>query len=336
MEDQSPVLSIVIPAYNVSAYIRQAVESALDQSVRDIEVIVVEDGSTDDTFTMLDQVRSERSDPRLILIRQNNAGLSAARNTGIRHARGSFIGFLDGDDAWGPAKAERHLAVMDNDASIAITYSHSICIGEDGAATGYKLEPARPEMTLHDLIRSNQFGNGSTPVVRRDCFMKAGVFRENLKSCEDYDMWCRILSLKGFRAVLVPESLTLYRIRPDSLSFNFEKFLRSADEIMRLLREEAPGVPERVLREGHAEHYRIAAWKAATTRRRLLGLRYMATALRLCPWFFLLDFRVAGTLSAIVLPRSGLSVAQAVVKATRGRIARFRKRRTSEYGKVSV
>ena len=319
MSNPSPTLSVIIPAYNVARYIRVAVTSALDQTYRDLEVIVVNDGSTDDTRLILDDLASDRRDPRLVLVHQDNAGVSAARNRGIRLARGRLIGFVDGDDVWQPAKAERHIAAMEADPAAAITFSNSLCIGEDGEPTGRRLETKAGELTLRDMIRGNQFGNGSTPVVRRECFDQAGLFRETLRSCEDYDMWCRILSLPGAKAVLVPELLTRYRIRQDSLMFSFDEFLSSADEVMRCLRAELPGLSRRLLREGHAEHYRIAAWKSATTGHRLNAGRYMAIALALCPWFPFIGPRAAGTLAAIILPKDGLSTIQWMINAARGK-----------------
>lgn len=317
----APALSVVIPAYNVGSYVGRAVESVLDQTCQDIEVIVVDDGSTDDTAEILASIARDRRDGRLVIVRQANSGLSAARNAGIRRARGRFVGFLDGDDAWHPKKAERHIALMDVDSSAMITFSHSVCIGEDGEPTGVRLETGKPELLLDDLIRSNLIGNGSTPVVRRECFEAVGLFRETLRSCEDYDLWCRILSLPGARAVLVPELLTFYRIRHDSLTFDFERFLGAAEDVMRRLRQDFPEIGERVLREGHAEHYRIAAWKAATTKRRWLALRYLSKALRICPWLPLLDLRASGTLAAIILPGNGLSGLQAIIGSVKGRKA---------------
>src|SRR5271170_6834147 len=106
---RAPILSIVIPAYNVVAFIAQAVISALEQSFADIEVIVVDDGSTDATPQVLTRLADMRRDPRLRIIRQANAGLSGARNTGIAAAHGAFIGLLDGDDLWRANKAALHM-----------------------------------------------------------------------------------------------------------------------------------------------------------------------------------------------------------------------------------
>src|SRR5436190_7810239 len=144
-------LSVVIPCYNVAPYVEAAVTSVLGQSMRDIEVIVVNDGSTDNTREVLRKLEEERRDRRLLVIDRPNGGPSAARNTGIEACSAEYIGFLDGDDLWLPKKAERHLAKMDADPSIGMTYSASSYFGQtEGVWIPRKTEPS-----LHDMIRHN-------------------------------------------------------------------------------------------------------------------------------------------------------------------------------------
>ncbi|WP_431858578.1 glycosyltransferase family 2 protein [Azospirillum sp.] len=305
MTDAPPTLSIVIPAYNVAAYIEQAVTSALDQSVRDCEVIVVDDGSTDATPAVLAALAEARGDTRLRIVRQENGGLSAARNTGIRHARSRYIGFLDGDDAWRPEKAERQLALMEADPRIGISFSHSEYMLEDGTLTGQFLVAEIERPSLRQMIRRNHVGNGSAPIVRRDCFEQAGVFRAELRSCEDYEMWCRILSATSFVAAAVPAPLTLYRLRGSSLCFAFDTFLENADRAVAFLRDTIPRMPDRVFDRGLAEHHRITAWKALTSGQTTASMRYLARAIRLNPWLLVSDRRAVVTLVAIAVRKSG-------------------------------
>jgi len=315
-----PMLSVVIPAYNVAAYIEAAVESALDQTFRDLEVIVVDDGCTDETPVVLAALAERRRDSRLRIVRQANGGLANARNAGIRESRGTFIGFLDSDDLWRPAKAEKHLAVMQQDPSIGITFSHSAYLTEDGRPTGTILLAGKSSPTLHDMIRRNHVGNGSTPIVRRDCFEAVGVFHDELRSCEDYEMWCRI-ARSQFRAVLLPEPLTLYRLRTTSLSFDFGQFLANAERAMEYIRTAMPNVPPRVLRAGRAEHYRIAAWKAAASGQTSAGRKILLHALRLRPTLCLSDWRAMGTGVALVLPFSARMRLATAIKSVQRRVA---------------
>ena len=297
-----PALSIVIPAYNVAPYIRQAVLSALDQSFDDTEIIVVDDGSADATTEILAAIAGERRDERLHILHQANAGLSGARNTGILAARGHFIGFLDGDDVWLPEKAARHLHLMRGDPGIGISFSHSEYITESGNPTGAYLRADKPHPTLHDMIRRNHVGNGSNAIVRRDCFDRAGLFRPELRACEDYELWCRILHRTRYRAVAIPQVLTQYRMRLTSLSYDHRKFVRQADAAMHYLRAAMPAVPAEIFAAGHAEHYRIAAWKAASTGSHAAGARLLLRAMRLRPSLLLTDRRAAATGVWLMLP----------------------------------
>lgn len=298
----SPLVSVVVPAYNVEPYIETALNSALDQTYRRLEVIVVNDGSTDGTQAVIDRVVRQRQDPRLRVIQRANGGLSAARNTGIAAAQGELIGFLDSDDAWRSDKLERHVRLFAADPGLGLTFSQSDYMTEAGHLTGTRLRTTRHQPSLHDMLRRNHCGNGSTVVIRRDCFELAGTFREDLKSCEDYEMWCRVLWATGYRAECIALPLTIYRLRDSSLSFNFASFTDNADRAMASLRELMRNVPARRFRAGHAEHYRIAAWKATTTGRNREGAALLGKALRLWPWLLLTDPAATATALALLLP----------------------------------
>lgn len=292
----------MIPAYNVASYIEAAIDSALAQTVGDLEVIVVEDGSTDDTADVIAQVSARHCDPRLKVLHRANGGLAAARNTGILMSSGQYIGFLDADDIWLPTKAQRHIDLMHLDPTIGISFSNSRYILEDGTITPHLLRADKLRPGFHDMIRRNHVGNGSAPIVRRACFDQAGRFNETLKSCEDYEMWCRILWLTDFRIEGIDEPLTLYRIRDTSLSFNFTKFLANADLAMTALRMQMKNVPDRVFRAGHAEHYRIAAWKAGSTHQDAAARKLLLKAVMTSPRLLLSDWRVFAVAVALLIP----------------------------------
>lgn len=310
MASRVPHLSIVIPAYNVADFIVAAVESALDQTFRDLEVIVVDDGSTDDTPAQLSAVAGRRKDDRLRIVRQENGGLSAARNTGIREARGMYIGFLDGDDLWNAGKAAAHVSLMDGNPTIGFSYSGSEYLEEDGSPTGRLLRPDTLQPSLHDMIVRNHVGNGSTPVVRRMCFEIAGNFREDLRSCEDYEMWCRILWMTDTIAVGLKEPLTCYRLRKSSLSFDVDHFVAQADLALDIICMSMREVPRRLIARARAEHYRIAARKAVIAGKRERALSLLARAFRLYPLIFLTDPRASAALLSLAVPERGLRKAE--------------------------
>jgi glycosyltransferase involved in cell wall biosynthesis len=267
-----------------------------------LEVIVVNDGSRDSTAQVLEELALERRDKRLRIIHRENAGLSEARNIGIRQARGQYIGFLDADDAWCSQKAERQIAVLDADPTVGLTFSYAEFMAEDGTLTGRYTMCEKAEVTLTDLLQRNHIGNGSTPILRRECLDVAGIFRSELRACEDYELWCRILAKTGLRAVLVPQVLTLIRERSNSLSRS-EAFLPNADRAMAILRTTMPEVASKVFRVGHAEHYRIAALNALKIGRRRVAVKYMVMAVHHYPWLLFTTWRAVGTVVFIIIPR---------------------------------
>lgn len=311
-----PLLSVVIPAYNVAPYIADAVRSALSQSVGNLEVIVVDDGSTDDTPQVLAGLKSSR----LRVIRQENRGLSGARNTGIRAARAPFLGLLDGDDIWLPDKAERQLAVLESCPDVTMTYSHSLYLDADGRPTGALLlsRPHRP--TLRQLVRRNLVGNGSTAIGRTADFIAAGLFDERLRnSHEDYEMWPRLMVRSGRWLELVPEPLTGYRVRADSGSMNIANFLATAEAACRILAESVPGLPAWVRREGLAHNIRIAARKAASLGRSGEALSTLARAVAVAPWLPLTDARFLPTLALALSGGAGQHTLHRLHAALSGR-----------------
>lgn len=312
---RTPLLSVVIPAYNVAPFLAAAVQSALAQTIKDTEVIVVDDGSTDGTPAVLERL----TDPRVRIIRQANRGLAAARNTGIRAARGPYLGLLDGDDTWMQQKAERQLAVLERESGITMTYCHSAYLNESGEPTGELLLSRASNPTVRQLLRRNHVGNGSTPIGQTADFIEAGLFNERLRTnMEDYEMWPRLIRRTGRQIRLVPEILTGYRLRDGSLSISFDNFLRHAELARRLLDESMPDVPKWVLDEGLASHYRVAARKAASLGRHREALGYLTQTLRLAPWLPAVDPRFMATVALIVTGGRGQKAFYGILRAAMG------------------
>ncbi len=286
-----PTLSVVIPAYNVAPFIAAAVKSAVAQTMGDLEVVVVDDGSTDETASLVRGI----DDPRVVLVGKPNGGLSSARNAGIRAARGRYVGFLDGDDVWFPEKAAKQIAALEADPSISMTYSHSAYLAEDGTPTGAVLASRVLRPSIAQLVRRNLVGNGSTPIGRTADFIAAGPFDETLSTVADYEMWPRLMHRTGRGLLLVPEALTGYRIRASSLSMSQVEFVRDALRAERLIRERMPEVSQAARRTGVAEICRIAARKLAAAGRRSESLRYLTKAVGYAPWLPLGSPRFWGT-----------------------------------------
>jgi glycosyltransferase involved in cell wall biosynthesis len=293
-------LSVVVPSYNTARFIRESIRSILEQSVADLEVVVVDDGSTDDGLAVIAAIE----DPRLTCARQRNRGLAAARNTGIRLSRAETVGFCDADDVWYPRKAERHLAVMDGDARLGLTFSFSEYLAEDGRPTGQLLITRCREPSAHDLIRRNHVGNGSTPIVRKDVFRRAGLFDESLGSCEDFEMWVRSAACTPWRLRLLPEVLTGYRVRPGSMTTSYESFLQGHRLALERFRTYVPGFSDHAADRSYAECLRIASRKAFADGQVQLSRALFARALRHAPALPFGDARALAMLllHALALP----------------------------------
>lgn len=227
-------VSVIIPAYNAAPLIGEAVESALRQTLPPAEILVIDDGSTDDTASVV-----ERFGPRVTLLRKSNGGPASARNLGAAHARGEWLAMLDADDSWMAEKLERQLRL---DTSERIGVIHCL------ANTSYPDVP--PELTFEDLWDGRNWIVNSTALVRRAVFDAVGGFNEDRTLVEDYHLWLRIAH-EGWRIVMCSEILCTYT-RGGGLTSNRAWFLRAslrnADMIGRKF-----GLPPNVVRRKRAE-----------------------------------------------------------------------------------
>ena len=215
-----PKVTVVIAAYNVARFIRQSVESALAQSLSNIEVIVIDDGSTDNTQSILQTF----SDHRLVLLRQENSGVSAARNVGLALARSPYIFFLDADDILTRDALARMVATLEQMPERIACFGHHIKISEDGAELStrsylrWKMLPAGD--TLRNLIAKN-FISGAI-CVRTEAARAVGGFNAALALGEDWEFWCRLATLGDFVA-MPDEIILLYRQRFSSASYKLRE-----------------------------------------------------------------------------------------------------------------
>ncbi len=260
-----PLVSVVVPTYNCGRFIEEALESALGQTYRDLEVIVVDDGSTDDT-----RERVRRFEPRVAYLFQPNAGEGAARNLGIRHSRGEYVAFLDADDVWLPRKVERTVAVLQEDRTAGVAYHWRAFVDEEGRALPQVFAPTHEGDVLEELLRGS-FVVPSMAVVRRACLQGVGLFDPGLWRATDYDLFVRI-ALAGYRYRCVREALVRYRISGESLSSDA---LRQCEANRTVLDRAlgAPGLPRR-LRD---RSFRAAAY-------RTLYLNFGAACIRQGRW----------------------------------------------------
>ena len=204
-----PSVSVVIPTFNSAATLPDAIASVRSQRWSDLEIIVVDDGSTDDTGRVLEELAG----PDLRVIRQENAGPAAARNTGIDAARGVWIAFLDADDLWLPGKLCDQFDELDRCPAASFSYSDVLLRFPDGSHSELKCRRLELPLLL-ELIWGNLFCT-ATVLVRRDCFETVGFFDTSLRTGEDWDMWLRLAAC--YEVAYLPRPLTLYRRSPQSV-----------------------------------------------------------------------------------------------------------------------
>ena len=211
----TPSVSVVIPAFNHAAYLEQTISSALAQTWRDFEVVVVDDGSTDDTPEV-----AERFADSIHFIWQANRGMAGARNTGVRAARGQFISFLDDDDVWKPNYLAAVTLKFLEDPNLAACYTGAQMIDSEGHLLPQTSARTVAPERLYSTLIDGGFFPPSTVTVRKSVLDEVGLFDEALQGCADWDMWLRFSSQYKFRGVA--EVLVLYRIHAGGLSSNID------------------------------------------------------------------------------------------------------------------
>ncbi|HEV7891004.1 MAG TPA: glycosyltransferase family A protein [Pyrinomonadaceae bacterium] len=211
----APAVSVVIPAYNCAAYIAEALDSVFAQTFEDFEVLVVNDGSPD-TEELERALAPYRE--RVVYLRQENRGVSAARNTGIRAARAPLVAFLDADDLWEPFYLEDQLGAMREDPSLAMRYPNTLIFGDvpQAGKTFMEVNPSEGEATIEALM-TQRCTVGNSVTARREAVLGAGLFDEELRRSEDFDLWLRILA-RGGRVGYTRRVLARYRRYAGSLS----------------------------------------------------------------------------------------------------------------------
>lgn len=207
-----PTISVVIPAYNAEHTILETIASVQQQTFSDFELIVINDGSTDRTLELLQNVEDER----LKIFSYENGGLSVARNRGITHATGEFIAFLDADDLWTPDKLELQLTALQQHSEAGIAYSWTNYVDEQGKLLDTGVHLFFEGDVQAELLVNNFIASGSNPLIRRRAIESVGEFDPTCAGCADWDYWLRLSAKWSF--VVVPKHQILYRQSSSSMS----------------------------------------------------------------------------------------------------------------------
>jgi glycosyltransferase involved in cell wall biosynthesis len=234
-----PAVSVIMPAFNVGPYIGASIESVLAQTFTDWELVIVDDGSTDDTYAIGEGHAA--ADPRIRIIRQANGGISVARNTALRLASGEFFAILDSDDLWSPGFLAAQMAIFAAHPEVDIVTGNAWFLG--GQSDGQPARPSPDPRPLSDLasLLADETSVFIMTVFRRKVYETIGGFDESMRCNEDYDLWLRA-AVAGFRFYRNDVPLGHYRRRDDSLSAAELKMLRG---ILRVYLKLRPAILDR-------------------------------------------------------------------------------------------
>ena len=275
-ENARPLVSVVIPAFNAAWSLGRTLASVTNQTWPEIEIIVVDDGSTDSTP---DLVREHAAnDPRIRLVRQPNGGVASARNRGLREARGEYFAPIDSDDLWAADNLEKQVEALEAAGErAAFAFAYSACIDEFGRPLPSSPRTEAPRIDFEGLLLRNAVSNGSAAVFRRRRVIEAGGYDERLRAAgaqgaEDWKLTLTLVS--RYEAVLVAEPLVFYRINPEGMSHAFEAMCRSALTVIEDARGLKQGVPDQAFRDSRSL---FLTWMLP----RVLKARRWATALDL-------------------------------------------------------
>lgn len=276
------MVSVIVPVYNAAKYVSKALESVFCQTFKDYEVIVVNDGSIDDSERVISLYQE-----KIRYFSQENKGPACARNLGIRNARGNYVAFLDADDEWMPEKLERQMDLFKRDKSVKLIYTGGIFINEDGEYIGtIKSYFGNSEQVLRQLFISNCVSPINSVIVEKSCFSAVGCFDENLKVAEDWDLMIRTCRKYNFACIALP--LVAQRKVRGSQSDNAKRNISNELIFLRKLfsDKENSGFWD-LRRKSFSYRYFCAAWAFLEAGKRKEALKYIFLSLITHPVGFL-------------------------------------------------
>ncbi len=287
-----PEMSVIMPVYNVERFVAKAVQSVLDQTFTDFELLIIDDVSPDSSISICE----EFNDPRIKIIRHTiNRGLAGARNTGVRNAQGAFLAFLDSDDCWHPDKLSLHHKHLVSHPEVGISFSRSAFIDEDGTPNACYQMPRLKDIEPGYYLCRNPIGNGSAPVIRREVFdairfnfvfegeEEDCYFDSELRRSEDIECWIRIAITTDWVIEGLPEALTFYRLNAGGLSANLLKQLESWEQVISKTRTYAPEFIDKWENRARAFQLRYLARQAIRLRDGRMATKLVHRALATDP-----------------------------------------------------
>ncbi|HTS48928.1 MAG TPA: glycosyltransferase family 2 protein [Bryobacteraceae bacterium] len=303
-----PRVSVLIPAFNAGRYIEATLASALGQTEPDLEIVVVNNGSSDDTE---DRLRA-CTDPRLCVINQATPGLAAALNAAILAARADYIAFLDADDIWLPGKLALHLVAHQERPEIDATFSWVRIIDSQGRPVRMPSPRWRGSVNFFHLLTDFSIRTMSAIVMKRQAALRAGLLDQALSRCVDIDFLLRVTLLRPDNIVAVPQVLNLYRRHDAQRTSDWSMIRGGWSELLEKMRALAPDQTAKVERMASSNMYRYFAFLAYVSGDFHEATRLAARSFALSPGRFFLDRRnwemSAAVIASRIMPTHALTV----------------------------
>ena len=271
---KSGLVSVIMAVYNTADYVAEAIDSVLAQDYRPLELMVIDDGSTDATPEILQRYADR---PEVLLLHQDNAGQKVARNKGLRHATGEYVCFCDSDNAWLPGRTTRQVALMEDDPEVIVAYGDVQFIDDAGNDLPTPVV-RRHSGRISGKLLANNFVTFNTVIARREAIDRIGGFDETVTMGDDYDLLLRLSALGPFRHVA--ETLARYRIRPGQLSQRTGERMRNSLRTMQRFIDRYPeAVTATDIKRAYAYTYTtLGAWQAKMGRKDEAWQTYMKAA----------------------------------------------------------
>jgi len=284
---KKPTVSVIIPAYNQANFIDKAINSVLKQTYQDFEIIVVDDGCTDDTEDVIRGFPDKRV--KYIKKYKKNKGISVARNIGIKVARGKYIAFLDSDDEFLPERLGKQVQLLQNKSSeVGVVCSWSYNIDEKGNYICKRCLPKKDGYIYEDLLSTNPI-SVPTVLIRKECFNRVGLFDDLLNTQQDWDMWIRIAKYYRFALIKIP--LVKYRLHPNQVSKNLEAKIITAKIILVKYSNELQGRSY-----ANSKHHFYIGNRLCHMGKTKEGQRYLIKAISLYPFCIRYYICIVGSL----------------------------------------
>ncbi len=272
------LVSVIIPTYNAEKTIKKTVESVLDQTYIYFEVIIINDGSTDKTLEIVEQIQ----DSRIRVYSYPNQGLAISRNRGIEQASGEYIAFLDADDLWTSDKLASQVEALANNPDTYVAYSWTDYIDETDQFFKKGSHISVSGNVYAQLLLIDFLENGSTPLIRRTALDQVGSFDYRLNPAEDWDMWLRLAAQYHF--IAIPKVQVLYRVSSGSMSANIWKMEAGCTQVIEQSFQQVPTSLQYLKRYSLANIYRYLIYKALEgkleKKRGLTTLRFVWQVIR--------------------------------------------------------